>query len=137
MKQEMSDAFAFFGMTGDLARKKIFPALYSMAKKGELSIPIVGVASSKWTLDDLCARARDSVTEYGGGIDDQAAFDHLVSLLQYVDGDYKDPRTFAELKQKLGNAKRPIHYLAIPPSMFETVIQGLGSSGCADNARVI
>ena len=136
-KQAMSDAFAFFGMSGDLARKKIFPALYSMVKKGELTIPVIGVASSKWTIDDLRQRAHDSITEHGGGIDDQAAFERLTSLLQYVDGDYNDPRTFAELKQCLGNAKRPIHYLAIPPSMFETVIEGLGSSGCATNARVI
>jgi glucose-6-phosphate 1-dehydrogenase len=136
-KRDMSDAFVFFGMSGDLARKKIFPALYSMVKKGDLTIPVVGVASSKWTLDDLCQRARESITQYGGGIDDQAAFDRLVSLLQYVDGDYNDPNTFAELKRKLGAAKRPIHYLAIPPSMFETVTKGLGSSGCAENARVI
>jgi glucose-6-phosphate 1-dehydrogenase len=135
--KEMSDAFAFFGMSGDLARKKIFPALYTMVKKGELTIPVIGVASSKWTVEDLRKRARDSITQYGGGVDDEAAFARLTSLLQYVDGDYKDPATFAELKEKLGDAKRPIHYLAIPPSMFETVTKGLGSSGCADNARVV
>ena len=137
MTNQMSDAFVCVGMSGDLARKKIFPALYSMAKKDELRIPVIGVASSTWTIDDLRQRARDSITEFGGGIDDPAGFERLISLLQYVDGDYNDPATFAELKKVLGNAKRPIHYLAIPPSMFETVVEGLGASSCATNARVI
>jgi glucose-6-phosphate 1-dehydrogenase len=132
-----SDAFVFFGMTGDLARKKIFPALYSMVKKGTLTIPVIGVASSQWSVADLHERARDSITTFGGGIDDQAAFDRLTGLLGYVDGNYRDPDTFARIKRALGDARRPIHYLAIPPSMFETVVQGLGTSGCATNGRVI
>jgi glucose-6-phosphate 1-dehydrogenase len=133
----MSDAFVFFGMSGDLARKKIFPALYTMVKRGELSIPVIGVASSRWTVEDLRTRARDSIETYGGGIDDHAAFDRLTSLLRYVDGNYNDAATFTTLKKELGDARHPIHYLAIPPSMFETVVEGLGSSGCADDARVI
>ena len=136
-QQEMSDAFVFFGMSGDLAKKKIFPALYSMVKKGELTIPVIGVASSTWTVEDLRKRAHDSITENGGGIDDPAAFERLTDLLSYVDGDYTNAETFKELKETLANAQRPIHYLAIPPSMFETVTQGLGASGCAENARVI
>ena len=136
-KKEMSDAFVFFGMSGDLAKKKIFPALYSMVKKGDLTLPVIGVASSTWTVEDLRKRAHDSITEYGGGIDDEAAFEKLTGLLSYVDGDYTKASTFEELKQTLGNAKRPIHYLAIPPSLFETVTEGLGASGCAENARVI
>ena len=132
-----SDAFVFFGMSGDLARKKIFPALYSMVKHGTLDIPVIGVASSKWTVEDLKKRAEESITEYGGGIDDEAAFDKLLKLLRYVDGDYTKPQTYTKLKKELGNAKYPIHYLAIPPSLFETVVEGLGASSCAKNARVI
>jgi glucose-6-phosphate 1-dehydrogenase len=132
-----SDAFVFFGMSGDLARKKIFPALYSMVKHGTLEIPVIGVASSKWTVQDLRKRAEDSISEHGGGIDDKAAFDKLLKLLRYVDGDYTKPETYTKLKKELGNAKYPIHYLAIPPSLFETVVQGLGESSCATNARVI
>ena len=132
-----SDAFVFFGMSGDLARKKIFPALYSMVKHGTLEIPVIGVASSKWTVEDLKNRAEQSITEHGGGIDDKAAFEKLLKLLRYVDGDYTKPSTFVKLKKELGDAKYPIHYLAIPPSMFETVVEGLGASECATNARVI
>ena len=126
-----SDVFVFFGMSGDLAHKKIFPALYSMVKHGTLDIPVIGVASSKWTLQDLRDRARESITTFGGGVDDEAAFDKLTSLLKYVDGDYTDPTTFKALKKEMGDAKYPCHYLAIPPSLFETVVDGLGSSGCA------
>jgi glucose-6-phosphate 1-dehydrogenase len=132
-----SDVFVFFGMSGDLAHKKIFPALYSMVKHGRLDIPVIGVASSKWTLRDLQDRARESITTYGGGVDDEAAFDKLTALLKYVDGNYTDPSTFKALKKEIGDAKYPCHYLAIPPSLFETVVEGLGSSGCAKNARVI
>ncbi len=132
-----SDAFVFFGMSGDLARKKVFPALYSMVKRGTLDIPVIGVASSKWTLDDLKKRAGDSVETFGGGIDDRAAFDRLIGLLRYVDGDYNSPETFSTLKAALGDAQHPVHYLAIPPAMFETVVQGLCGSGCAKSARVI
>ena len=132
-----SDALVFFGMSGDLARKKIFPALYAMVKKGHLGVPIIGVASSSWTVEDLQQRARDSITEYGGGVDDEGAFATLTGQLQYVDGNYNDASTFKALKKALDGCKRPAHYLAIPPSMFETVVEGLGSSGCAKNARVI
>ena len=132
-----SDALVFFGMSGDLARKKIFPALYAMVEKGHLDVPIIGVASSSWTVEDLQQRARDSITEYGGGVADAEVFAKLISLLQYVDGNYNDASTFKALKKALDGCKRPAHYLAIPPSMFETVVEGLGSSGCANNARVI
>ncbi len=134
---ERSDAFVFFGMSGDLARKKIFPALYSMVKNGTLDIPVIGVASSKWTVDDLRRRAADSIITHGGGIDDRAAFEKLTSLLRYIDGDYRDPDTYTNLRGELGDARCPVHYLAIPPSMFATVIEGLRASGCAQNARVV
>jgi glucose-6-phosphate 1-dehydrogenase len=132
-----SDAFVFFGMSGDLARKKIFPALYSMVKKGRLDIPVIGVASSQWTITDLRRRAAESIDAYGGGVDDAAAFDKLTSLLRYIDGDYRDDSTYTSLCKELSGATCPVHYLAIPPSMFPTVVQGLGRSGCAQNARVI
>jgi glucose-6-phosphate 1-dehydrogenase len=135
--RDPSDALVFFGMSGDLARKKIFPALYRMVKKGDLDVPVIGVASSQWTVDDLRTRARDSITEYGGGIDDEDAFERLTGLMRYVDGNYRDASTFAELDRLLSDCSRPAHYLAIPPSMFETVVEGLGSSGAAKNARVI
>jgi glucose-6-phosphate 1-dehydrogenase len=135
--RDPSDALVFFGMSGDLAHKKIFPALYTMVKKGDLSVPVIGVASSQWTVDDLRNRARDSITEYGGGVDDEEAFTKLTGLMRYVDGNYNDASTFTELKKQLGECERPAHYLAIPPSMFETVVEGLGLSSCAKNARVI
>jgi glucose-6-phosphate 1-dehydrogenase len=135
--RDPSDTLVFFGMSGDLARKKIFPALYSMVKRGHLDVPVIGVASSQWTVDDLRQRARDSITEFGGGVDDEEAFAKLTSLLRYVDGNYNDASTFTALKQALDGCVRPAHYLAIPPSMFATVVEGLGSSGSAKNARVI
>jgi glucose-6-phosphate 1-dehydrogenase len=131
-----SDALVIFGFTGDLASKKIFPALYAMAKRRALRGPVIGVASSKWNSDTLHQRVRGSV-ESNGGIDDKRAFDHLLSSLHYVRGDYQDPATFAALKSALKDARRPAHYLAIPPSLFETVIKTLGSAGLAENARVI
>ena len=131
-----SDAFVFFGATGDLAYKKIFPALQSMLQKGHLDVPVIGVAKSGWTLEQLRQRIRASLDEHGGGVD-ESPFSKLVTLLQYVDGDYNDAGTFTELRQKLGGASRPIHYLAIPPSMFPVVIDHLRESGCARNARVI
>jgi glucose-6-phosphate 1-dehydrogenase len=133
---ERSGAFVFFGATGDLAYKKIFPALYSMTKRGRLDIPVIGVASSQWGVEQLRQRARDSVEEHGG-IDDPKAFDRLSANLGYVDGDYREAATFAKLREALGGASRPSHYLAIPPSLFEVVVQGLGSSGCSAGARVI
>ena len=131
-----SDALVFFGATGDLAYKKIFPALQSMVKRGILTVPVIGVAKSGWGLEQLRARARDSLAQHGGGVD-QAAFAKLVQLLQYIDGDYQEPSTYNRLRSVLGSAARPAHYLAIPPSLFETVIEGLRRSGCATNARVI
>jgi glucose-6-phosphate 1-dehydrogenase len=130
-----SDAFVFFGATGDLAHKKIFPALYAMARRDGLDIPIIGMARAGWSLDKLKQRARDSV-EHGGDFD-SACFEKLAAQLRYVGGDYTDPATYAKLKQALGNSTRPIHYLAIPPSKFATVVQGLAKSGCAADARVI
>jgi glucose-6-phosphate 1-dehydrogenase len=132
-----SDAFVFFGATGDLAHKKIFPTLYAMVKKGHLDLPVIGVAYNNWTLDQLKSRAEDSINTHGGGIDDKVAFKKLLSRLRYVDGDYADDATFAALKEQLGSARRPIHYLAIPPVMFGVVVEKLGTSGCADNARVV
>jgi glucose-6-phosphate 1-dehydrogenase len=114
----------------------IFPALYALAKQGALNVPVIGVASTKWTLAELQARASDSIAR-SGGIDDEKAFNHLISLLHYVSGDYSDPNTFRELREALGEASRPAHYLAIPPFLFETVISGLGASGLTKNARVI
>jgi glucose-6-phosphate 1-dehydrogenase len=130
-----SDAFVFFGATGDLAYKKIFPALYAMVRSSGLTIPIIGMARAGWTLDKLKQRARESV-EHAGDFE-AACFEKFAAQLRYVNGDYSDPATYAKLKQTLGLATRPIHYLAIPPSMFASVVQGLAKSGCAENARVI
>ncbi len=130
-----SDALVFFGATGDLAYKKIFPALQSLVRRGRLEVPIVGVAKSGWGRDQLIERARASVTEYGGL--DETAFAKLVTKLRYVDGDYKDPATFAQIRAELGAAKRPLHYFAIPPSMFPTVIEQLASAGLSKDARVV
>ncbi len=131
-----SDALVIFGITGDLAHKMIFPALYAMVKRGELKVPVIGVAFPRWSLMHLHKRATDSI-EHSGGIDDRRAFEKLLSLLKYVSGDYQDSHTFKEIKEAMGNARRPVHYLAIPPSLFETVIEGLGAAGLAKNARVI
>jgi glucose-6-phosphate 1-dehydrogenase len=130
-----SDAFVFFGATGDLAYKQIFPALYAMVRRGNFKIPIIGMARAGWNLEKLRARARDSV-EHAGGFEPEC-FATLAAQLRYVDGDYADPATYQLLRKELGKAARPIHYLAIPPSMFGSVVQGLAKSGCADNARVI
>ena len=130
-----SDDLVFFGATGDLAYKQIFPALQALVKRHNLNIPIVGVAKAGWNLDQLKARARDSVTQHGGL--DEAAFAKLSSLLQYVDCDYREPETYTKLRQILGPARRPLHYLAIPPSMFAAVAEGLAHSGCATDARVV
>jgi glucose-6-phosphate 1-dehydrogenase len=132
-----SDALVFFGATGDLAHKMIFPALYRMAKRDALDVPVIGVASSPWALDQLEARARDGIEQFGGGVDDEAAFQRLTSLMAYIAGDYEDSGTFKAIKKALGSAKRPANYLAIPPSLFPTVVEGLGSAGIATDARVI
>ena len=130
-----SDALVFFGATGDLAYKKIFPSLQAMIKRGNLHVPVIGVAKAGWNLDQFRARARDSLEKHGGL--DPAAFDKLVGLLRYIDGDYADPATFAALRRELGTARRPAHYLAIPPSLFEAVVLQLAKAGCTAGARVI
>ena len=131
-----SDALVLFGVTGDLAHKMIFPALYAMVKRGDLTVPVIGVASPPWSLAHLRKHAAEAIRE-AGRVDDAAALRHLLSLLRYVPGDYNDPATFTALGQALGDARRPAHYLAIPPSLFATVIDGLGAAGLADHARVI
>jgi len=130
-----SDALVFFGATGDLAYKKIFPALQGMVKRGHLDVPVIGVARAAWTLDQFRARAQDSLEKHGGV--DTAAFEKLTKLLRYVDGDYQDPATFGAVRQQLKDSHCPAHYLAIPPQMFETVVKQLAQSGCAQGARVI
>jgi glucose-6-phosphate 1-dehydrogenase len=130
-----SDALVFFGAAGDLAYKKIFPALQAMVKRGHLNVPVIGVARGGWTLDRLRARVRDSLEHHGSG--DSAASDTLCGLLRYVGGDYQEPATFQSLRTALGAAQRPVHYLAIPPTLFEPVVEHLAQSGCANGARVI
>ena len=132
-----ADAFVFFGATGDLAHKMIFPALFQMVKRGMLHVPVIGVASSKWGLPQLRDYARDSIARTDTGIDDVDAFDRLLSLLGYVDGNYDDPSTFNALQRALGGSRRPAHYLAIPPSLFATVIEGLSGAGLTHDARII
>lgn len=129
MSDIQSDALVFFGATGDLAFKKIFPALQAMVRRGHLDVPVIGVAKSGWGLDNLRARARDSVEKHGGL--DPEAFDRLCRLLRYVDGDYADPATFRNIRRELGTVERPAHYLAIPPALFETVVNQLAAAGCA------
>jgi glucose-6-phosphate 1-dehydrogenase len=131
-----SDALVVFGVTGDLAHKMIFPALYAMVKRGTLTVPVVGVALPKWSIERLHRRVIDSL-KHAGGIDNKRALKQLFSLLKYVSGDYNDDATFKAIHAALGRAKRPAFYLAIPPSLFETVIQRLGKAGLAHNARVI
>jgi glucose-6-phosphate 1-dehydrogenase len=131
----LSDAFVFFGATGDLAYKQIFPALQALSGRGLLEMPVIGVGRSAWDVDRLRARARDSVEQHGGL--DSDAFAKLSARLRYVEGDYRHDATFAKLRHALQGAARPLHYLAIPPSMFTPVVQGLAKSGCANGARVI
>jgi glucose-6-phosphate 1-dehydrogenase len=136
MAKSQSDALVVFGVTGDLAHKMIFPALYAMVKRGTLKVPVIGVAFPNWSLERLQRRATDSIKR-AGGIDDKRALKRLLSLLKYVSGDYTDSTTYVAIKSALGKAQRPAHYLAIPPALFETVIKGLGAAGLAENARVI
>jgi glucose-6-phosphate 1-dehydrogenase len=131
-----SDAFVFFGATGDLAYKKIFPSLQAMIKRGNLNVPVIGVAKAGWSLDQLRARARDSLEKHGGGVD-RPAWDKLSGLLRYVDGDYQDPATFQAIRKELGSAERPAHYLAIPPALFGLVVEQLTRARCTNGARVI
>ena len=135
MSNAHSDAFVFFGATGDLAYKKIFPALQAMIKRGHLDVPVIGVAKAGWDLEQFRARAKDSLEKHGGI--DKAAFDKLCGLLRYVDGDYQDPATFQAIGKALGSARRPAHYLAIPPVLFELVVEQLAKVGAAHDARVI
>jgi len=135
MTNPHSDALVFFGATGDLAYKKIFPSLQAMVKRGHLNVPVIGVAKAGWNLDQLRARARDSLEHHGGL--DAAAFDKLSSLMRYVDGDYKAPATFQAIRKELGSAQRPAHYLAIPPTLFGLVVEQLAKAGCSNDARVI
>jgi glucose-6-phosphate 1-dehydrogenase len=135
MSDSHADALVFFGATGDLAYKKIFPSLQAMVQRGHLDTPVIGVAKAGWNLAQLKSRARDSVEQHGGL--DPAAFDKLCGLLRYVDGDYMDPATFQALRKELGSAQRPAHYLAIPPVLFELVVEQLAKSDCAEHGRVI
>ncbi len=133
---EHSDALVFFGATGDLAYKKIFPALQSMIRHGQLNMPVVGVAKAGWNLTQMQARIKASLDEHGGGADPQV-LEKLFATLQYVDGDYNDSKTFSQLRQALNQAKHPLHYLAIPPSMFATVADGLAKSSCQKGSRIV
>ena len=135
MIEAHSDALVFFGATGDLAYKKIFPALQTMLKRGTLNVPVIGVAKSGWNLEQLRSRARESIDQHVGL--DEGAFDKLCGLLRYVDGDYNDPATYAALRRELGDAQRPAHYLAIPPALFGTVVEQLAAAGCTANARIV
>src|SRR5215813_502194 len=135
MNDSHSDALVFFGATGDLAYKKIFPALQTMLKRGHLDVPVIGVAKAGWTLEQLRARARESLEKHGGI--DASAFEKLNALLRYVDGDYRDPATFQAIRKALDGASRPTHYLAIPPVLFGTVVEQLATSGSAHGARVV
>jgi glucose-6-phosphate 1-dehydrogenase len=136
MTEPHSDALVFFGATGDLAYKKIFPSLQAMLKRGNLNVPVIGVAKAGWNLDQLKARARDSLEKHGGGVD-PGAFEKLSGLLRYVDGDYADAAAFQAIRKQLGSAQRPAHYLAIPPSAFGLVVEQLAKSSCTAGARVI
>jgi glucose-6-phosphate 1-dehydrogenase len=135
MAKPVSDALVFFGATGDLAYKKIFPSLQALVKTGRLNVPVIGVAKAGWNLDQLKARAKDSIEKHGGL--DRDAFPKLLELLRYVDGDYHDSNTWVELQKQLDGSKRPAYYLAIPPSLFETVVSHLHASGSGEGARVI
>src|SRR4029453_3486396 len=135
MNVSHADALVFFGATGDLAYKKIFPALQAMVKRGHLHVPVIGVAKAGWNLDQLRARAHDSVEEHGGM--HPPAFEKLGGLLRFWDGDYQDPATFQALRKELGSAQQPAHYLAIPPGLFGMVVEQLAQAGCTHGARVL
>ena len=131
-----SDALVFFGASGDLAYKKIFPSLQAMVKRGHLDVPVIGVAKAGWSVDQFRARALDSIEKHGGGVD-SAAFDKLCGLLRYVDGDYKEAATFQAIRKELDSSQRPAHYLAIPPALFGLVVEQLTNARCTNGARVI
>lgn len=136
MTETRSDALVLFGATGDLAFKKIFPALQAMIKRGHLTVPVIGVAKEQRTVQQLQDHVRESLNRFGGGVD-EAAFAKLMRLLRYVNGDYREEETFARLRRALGNVRHPLYYLAIPPSMFRVVVERLGESGCVEGARVV
>jgi len=131
-----SDALVLFGSTGDLAHRKLYPALYAMVRRGQLDIPVVCLGRSGWTLEDLQNRVRESIEKHGGGVD-EAAFARLATLLRYIDGDYNSPEFFTMLAKSLRGAERPLYYLAIPPSAFPNVVNGLASCGRTGHARVV
>ena len=133
--QSQADALVFFGATGDLAYKKIFPALHAMVKRRRLNVPVIGVAKAGWTLDQFKARALESIEKHGGV--DAEAFQKLSGLLRYIDGDYNERNTFETLGRELKGVHQPAHYLAIPPAMFEGVLEQLVHCGCMMNARII
>ena len=137
MTRRACDAFVLFGATGDLAHKKIFPSLYAMEQRGHLKVPIIGIARDEQKDEALIARARDGIETYGEGTLDESVFNRLADRISYVSGDYSDPKAFDRLREALGDAKSPLHYLAIPPTIFEMVCQALKISGCADNASVV
>src|SRR6516164_389170 len=135
LTQFSCDALVFFGATGDLAYKKIFPALQKLAGRGKLEVPVIGVAKSGWQLQQLQERAKDSVENYGGL--DPVGFPKLIASLKYIDGDYSNPETFSKVRQELGSAQHPLHYLAIPPFLFPEVLKQLHTSGCATGGRIV
>ena len=135
MAADRSDAIVIFGASGDLVYKKIFPALQALVRRGHLPMPVIGVARTKWDLPQFQARVQDSLAKHGGL--DSAAFDQLRPQLRYIAGDYADPDTYARLCEALGGAERPLYYLALPPSVFPSVIEGLAKTGCARDARVV
>ena len=135
MTSEPSDALVFFGATGDLAYKQIFPSLLGLIRDEGLNIPIIGVAKAGWNLDKLKERAKDSIAHHGGSAPE--ILDKLLTLLRYVDGDYNDPATFAQLRKELGGAQRPLHYLAVPPSLFGVGAEGLAKEGATTNCRLV
>ena len=130
-----SDAIVFFGATGDLAYKEIFPALQALTRRGQLDVPVIGVAKSGWNLDQVRARARDSLVQHGTF--DEKVFATLASRMQYIDSDYRDPETYLKLCDALGSSSQPLYYLAIPPSMFGPVVEGIAKSGCMKEGRVV
>ncbi len=136
MEIQEADALVLFGVSGDLAFKKLFPALHSLARRGRLGVPVIGIARAGWQHEQLLERARASIEAHGNGVDAEA-FAELARQLRYVDGDYGDAATFDRLKQALGNAQRPLHYLAIPPSLFGEVVRRLHAAGCTDGGRVV
>ncbi|HXN80249.1 MAG TPA: hypothetical protein VN869_05035, partial [Steroidobacteraceae bacterium] len=136
MERRDCDAVVLFGASGDLCYRKIYPALYQLVRRGLLSVPVIGVARQGWNAAQLAARVRESLKAFVPAAD-EAVVARLTGLLRYVDGDYNERATFNALRQALGDAQRPLHYLAVPPSMFAAVIEHLSASGSAQGARVV